>query len=269
MLDQTTQADDYKKRTGGLGDWTGSFSFRLQFSDDTSVAQSAWQLLNHAFTSTDDDLKADLRLVLQSYQLSSDCDIFQTTIADTISLRGTVVIGDISMNCEDPEQPIVAVASWEADGALLLQRGDLPVQIAPCIAVIDETTPGLATQTADWNNFRAAWPRRPFYTLVPDTSTSSVISPTGYDGVKALVNRDSGDVANRSDWFEICSLGDLATGQPVFLFVDNSGSMTTATVQASYDLFLSKCAVAGLPIYSVTEADERYIRPFINVLVPV
>jgi hypothetical protein len=122
MLDQTTQADDYKKRTGGLGDWTGSFSFRLQFSDDTSVAQSAWQLLNHAFTSTDDDLKASLCLILQSYRLSADCDIFKTTVAGIIKLTGTVVIGDVSMNCEDPERPIVAVASWEADGVLALER---------------------------------------------------------------------------------------------------------------------------------------------------
>jgi len=118
MLRQTTQADNYEKRTGGMGDWTGSFSFRLQFSDDTSVAQSAWQLLNFAFTENDDDLKAGIELILQSYKLPPDCDIFRTTVPGIIKLTGTVVIGDISMNCEDPEQPIVAVANWEADGAL-------------------------------------------------------------------------------------------------------------------------------------------------------
>lgn len=118
MLRQTTQADNYEKRTGGMGDWTGSFSFRLQFSDDTSVAQSAWQLLNFAFTQNDDDLKAGIELILQSYKLPTDCDIFKTTVPGIIKLTGTVVIGDISMNCEDPEQPIVAVANWEADGAL-------------------------------------------------------------------------------------------------------------------------------------------------------
>jgi hypothetical protein len=118
MLRQTTQADDYEKRTAGMGDWTGSFSFRLQFSDDTSVAQSAWQLLNFAFTETDDDLKAGIELILQSYKLPTDCDIFKTTIPGIIKLTGTVVIGNISMNCEDPELPIVAKANWEADGAL-------------------------------------------------------------------------------------------------------------------------------------------------------
>jgi hypothetical protein len=118
MLTRTTQADDYRRRTAGLGDWTGSFSFRLQFSDDTSVAQSAWQLLNFAFSNTDDNLRAGIELILQSHKLPTDCDIFQTTIPGIIKLTGNVVIGDISMNCEDPEQPIVAVANWEADGAL-------------------------------------------------------------------------------------------------------------------------------------------------------
>ncbi len=118
MLRQTTQADDYEKRTAGLGDWSGSFSFRMQFSDDTSVAQSAWQLLDFALTKNDDDLKASIALILQSYKLPPDCDIFKTTIPGVIKLTGTVVIGDLSLNCEDPEQPIIAVASWEGDGAL-------------------------------------------------------------------------------------------------------------------------------------------------------
>jgi len=118
MLRQTTQADDYEKRTAGLGDWSGSFSFRMQFSDDTSVAQSAWQLLDFALTKNDNDLKASIELILQSYKLPPDCDIFKTTIPGIIKLTGTVVIGDLSMNCEDPEQPIIAVANWEGDGAL-------------------------------------------------------------------------------------------------------------------------------------------------------
>jgi hypothetical protein len=118
MLRQTTQADDYEKRTAGLGDWSGSFSFRMQFSDDTSVAQSAWQLIDFALTKNDDDLKASIALILQSYKLPPDCDIFKTTIPGVIKLTGTVVIGDLSLNCEDPEQPIIAVANWEGDGAM-------------------------------------------------------------------------------------------------------------------------------------------------------
>lgn len=138
---------------------------------------------------------------------------------------------------------------------------------APCIAVIDETTPGLSVQTADWFAFRAAWPTRPFYVLVPG-SPGDVILPTGFDGSRFAVNRDNGDSASASDWFELCGLGSLASGQPVFLFIDNSGSMTTFTVQASANLFTSKCTARGLLVYSVTNSDERYIQPFISALVP-
>ena len=91
-------------------------------SDDTTVAQSAWQMLNFALTSTDDDLKTELSLILQRYQLIPDYDIFDTTVGGVIKLTGAVVIGDVSLNCEDPEQPIIAVASWSGDGALTPQR---------------------------------------------------------------------------------------------------------------------------------------------------
>jgi hypothetical protein len=122
MLDRTTQADEAKRRTAGLADWSGSFSFRLQFSDDTAAAQSAWQMLNFALMNTDDAMKASVALIIQAYQLPPDYDIFRTTIAGVIKLTGTVVISDVSMDCTDPEQPIVAVASWEGDGALTLER---------------------------------------------------------------------------------------------------------------------------------------------------
>ena len=122
MLRRTTQADEAEKRTAGLADWSGSFSFRLQFSDDQATALSAWQILNFALMNTDDALKANVNLILQAYQLLPDYDIFNTTIAGIIKLTGTVVVSDVSLDCTDPEQPIVAVASWEGDGALLLER---------------------------------------------------------------------------------------------------------------------------------------------------
>lgn len=121
MLPTTTQADEAKRRTAGLADWTGDFSMRLQFSDDVSVAQSSWQMLNFALTGADDDLKADLKLILQSHQCLPD-DIFRTTIAGVISLVGKVVIGDIRLDCQDPGEPIILVADWSADGALVPQR---------------------------------------------------------------------------------------------------------------------------------------------------
>lgn len=122
MLRRTTQADDFETNTGGMASWSGSFSFRLQFSDDVNTAQSAWQMLDFALTGTDDDLKANFRLILQSHKLPPDYDIFDTTVGGIIQLAGTIVIGDLSLDCTDPEQPIVAVATWSGDGALTPQR---------------------------------------------------------------------------------------------------------------------------------------------------
>jgi hypothetical protein len=96
---------------------------RLQLSDDVSVAQSSWQMLNFALTGVDDGLKADLKLMLQSHQvLPEDCDIFRTTIPGIISLVGTVVIGDVRLDCTDPKEPIILVLHWSGDGALTPQR---------------------------------------------------------------------------------------------------------------------------------------------------
>jgi hypothetical protein len=122
MLRRTTQADEAERRTGGLADWTGDFSFKLQFSDDIATAQSAWQMLDFAYSNTDDDLKAELRLILQSHKLPPGYDIFRTTVSGIIRLAGTIVIGDVSLDCTDPEQPIIAKAFWSGDGALALQR---------------------------------------------------------------------------------------------------------------------------------------------------
>jgi len=122
MLDRTTQADDFEKRTGGLAGWSGSFSFRIQFSDDIGTVQSAWQMLDFAFSNTDDDLKSELRLILQSRKLPPDYNIFKSTVSGIIQLAGTIVIGDVSLDCSDPEQAIIAVANWSGDGALSLQR---------------------------------------------------------------------------------------------------------------------------------------------------
>lgn len=139
--------------------------------------------------------------------------------------------------------------------------------LAPCVSVIDETTPSVATQTTDWNQFRAAWPLRPFNLMVPG-NIANVNLPIGYDGTVNAVNRDNGNVALASDWFALAGLATVPSGQGVFLFVDNSGSMTTATVQASYNLFFSKCSAASLPVSVVTNPDERYIQPFISALIP-
>ena len=121
MLSRTTQADDFEKNTGGMAAWSGDFSFRMRFSDDATV-QSAWQMLNFALTGTDDTLKSELELILQTSQLSPDYDVYKTTVGGVIKLTGTIVIGDIRLDCKEPGEPVIAVASWAGDGALALVR---------------------------------------------------------------------------------------------------------------------------------------------------
>jgi hypothetical protein len=120
-LRQTDLSDEAERRTAGIADWTGDFQFNLQFSDDESVAQSAWQMLSFIFSGTGNTLKAQIELILQREQLPAD-DIFSTTISGVIKLVGTVVLEGVSLNCEDPERAVVAVARWLADGALALER---------------------------------------------------------------------------------------------------------------------------------------------------
>ncbi len=131
-----------------------------------------------------------------------------------------------------------------------------------CITVIDESQNSntAASIRADWLNFRANYPNRIFWLLQPGTGPASdLFVPTEYyNDPKANgpinVARDEGIVANRSDWFVICGLGSLPTGAVVSLAIDTSGSMTFNTIQASYDLFVEKCAQAGLVII----LDDRF-----------
>ena len=154
--------------------------------------------------------------------------------------------------------------------------------VSPCIAVIDETTPSQEIINEDWTAFRNKWPNRPFnifrvarpsgqYTGVKLPSTS----PTDYNVEN--VSRDDGLPTPMpvSDWFTLANLNEFASGTTVTLWVDNSGSMRTTDVQASYDKFVTDCADAGIIIeYATSDLNgdnfinrERYIWPFIDNLV--
>jgi hypothetical protein len=80
------------------------------------------------------------------------------------------------------------------------------------------------------------------------------------------VNRDGGNTAQISDWFSICDLDQLPEGSKIALFVDNSGSMTTATVQASYNAFIEKINEKNMDIIVVTNDREDWINPFNTIL---
>ena len=125
---------------------------------------------------------------------------------------------------------------------------------AICISVVDETDTHYDTQSelnTDWNDFRANFPKRPFWFLVPGGSTIKLPEPYSSDplaNAQISVNRDGGQASNRSDWFAITGLDQVPSGTHVSLLIDNSGSMTKSTVRASLDLFLQKCNDAGLVV---------------------
>ena len=151
----------------------------------------------------------------------------------------------------------------------------------PCIAVIDENTGSSQfSVNQDWNNFYAAHPKRQFYLMDVGGSygDQTVKTPTGIgtgaapitNFTKFDVNRDEGNAANTSDWFDLAGLSTLSTGSLVSLWVDSSGSMTPSNVQASLDLFLTNCSNAGINVNQSSNPNayfEEYIEPFIEELV--
>lgn len=165
-------------------------------------------------------------------------------------------------------------------------------KLVTCVSVIDETNSsyynsqsaldnvwaGSAIIGGTTNNrrgFRTAFPYRTFYILDPQASGQSGIDvPTAYpadpNAIGPIrVNRDGGNAGNRSDWFSICNFGSLPFGTIVSIWIDISGSMTLATVQASYNYFLTRCAAAGIEIVlSLSASGERYIEGHIVYLPP-
>lgn len=140
-----------------------------------------------------------------------------------------------------------------------------------CVSVIDETSStSQAAYNNNYNTFRSLWPNRPLYIMRVGTSTPFYI-PANWgsnpnDHGPITVNRDNGNTTLTSDWFAIANLDNLITGSKVGLFIDTSGSMTLSSVQASYNLFQSQVAAAGLQITNVFNSNEDYITPFINML---
>jgi hypothetical protein len=80
------------------------------------------------------------------------------------------------------------------------------------------------------------------------------------------VSRDNGYAPNASDWFDICNLDSLPDGSKIALFIDNSGSMTTDTVRASYNLLVEKLNQKNMEIIVVENANENWITPFNTIL---
>ena len=98
---------------------------------------------------------------------------------------------------------------------------------------------------------------------INDTSKGVGSTGNGLTFGPVQVNRDGGVVANASDWYKICNIDDLPEGSSIALFIDDSGSMTQATVQASYDAFVAKLNEKNITITTVSNTNEDWITPFL------
>ena len=88
------------------------------------------------------------------------------------------------------------------------------------------------------------------------------LNKTGKTFGPIRVNRDQGSTSNTSDWYTICNLDKVPDGSKVALFIDTSGSMTMSTIQASYDLLVSKLNARGITFITVQNSQEDWISDF-------
>jgi len=141
-----------------------------------------------------------------------------------------------------------------------------------------------------WGEFRTLWPNRKFFLIEPwgntgqqsltgldqSLGTSSRIKmPTAFvteaqAGVNAVYIQSTRNTGGTNWWSKIGG-SSLPSGAEVILWVDNSGSMTTATVQTEYNAFKAAAAAANITVTEVSNLTsgqggsllkEDWINPF-------
>ena len=142
------------------------------------------------------------------------------------------------------------------------------------VSVIDEADDfrGVSPNTR-WNSFRSSFPNRCFHLLGPGITVEAPglsTSELSYNGVswadevtagtafRYTVNRDGGNTAQRSDWWDLIGADVLPSGAKIALCVDNSGSMTFNTVEASIDYFEEQATAAGVTIFAPSGGTTNY-----------
>ena len=148
-------------------------------------------------------------------------------------------------------------------------RGRLELDESDTIKIKrDHTTEGVETfrfslRTGGYDGTVVAY--SPIITI-NDTSRTPESSADGFTFGPVLVTRDGGVTENATDYYELCNIDSLPANSKIALFIDNSGSMTTATIQASYDLLVSKLNEKNITIITVENGEEDWITPFLTEL---
>ena len=141
-----------------------------------------------------------------------------------------------------------------------------------------------------WGEFRTLWPNRKFFLIEPWGSTgqqsltgldqsigtsSRIKMPTAFvteaqAGVNAVYIQSTRNTGGTNWWSKIGG-SSLPSGAEVILWVDNSGSMITATVQTEYNAFKAAAAAANITVTEVSNLTsgqggslkkEDWINPF-------
>ena len=155
-------------------------------------------------------------------------------------------------------------------------------QLINCISLIDEVSPSEQTMFNDWAAFRSNFPFRTFWLLQAVLQSNGGVRyplsrlkmPSNYlsdpyanGGIQ--VRRDDGNASFTSSWFDICNLANVPEGTYVSLWIDISGSMVYATIQASYNEFVADCNANGVNIILETSnSGERWIPGHNKTLPP-
>lgn len=139
-----------------------------------------------------------------------------------------------------------------------------------CVAVIDENdTWSDSSMSAKMSAFNANWPDRRFILLIPNSTTDYVyVPPSFYAGPLGgrsvhLVARDNNS-SFTSDWWSLTGMSSADIfnyTKLVLMFVDNSGSMTTGTIQGSLKRFLDDANDNETAVYFSENGDEDWITP--------
>ena len=126
-----------------------------------------------------------------------------------------------------------------------------------------------------WGEFRTLWPNRKFFLIEPWGSTgqqsltgldqsigtsSRIKMPTAFvteaqAGVNAVYIQSTRNTGGTNWWSKIGG-SSLPSGAEVILWVDNSGSLTTAKVQTEYNAFKAAAAAANITVTEVTNLTE-------------
>lgn len=230
-------------------DETFVVNFRVTGSNGTIVATSS--IVNITDTPFTITLVPDRTTIVESTKDSqSDLNVTVTTSGatnGTLLYPGTSAIGG-SFNTSDTSFPSsVAVNNDDASFNVNITRDGITEGTEIFVVVVkNEAGETLATS--------------PNINITDASFIGSRITGMTYGAIR--VNRDSGVVQNTSDWYTICNLDQAPDDAKIAIFIDQSGSMTMGTIQASYDMLVEKLQQRSIEFIVTTNSNEDWITPF-------